>query len=123
MTSSWCGIPCTTEKGVTGHWETGVANKLNGTEDDQITGEAREVWDRQKLKTPGGMEEIREAAIKEVNDKVATGELTCFEDVRKLIKHPRTAAQYRYDEELSGDSIFPKKGQHWATTVDKALLE
>ena len=63
-----------------------------------ITGEAREVWDRQKTKAPGGMEEIRKAAIKEVNDKVATGELTSFEDVRKLITHPKLAVEYRYDE-------------------------
>ena len=54
---------------------------------------------------------------------VATGELTCFEDVRKLIKHPRSALQYSYDEELLGDGILPKKGEHWVTTDDKALLE
>ena len=34
------------QKGVKGHWEIGVANKRDGTEDAKITSEALEVWRR-----------------------------------------------------------------------------
>ena len=56
-------------KGVNGHWETGVANKLDGTQDDRITGEALEVWKRQRVDI------LRTAAIKDVNAIVESGGL------------------------------------------------
>ena len=43
--------------------------------------------------------------------------------MRKFIKHPKTADEYRYDEELLGDGVFRKPGQHWVTTADKSLTE
>ena len=74
------------------------------------------MWKRQEKKTP--MEEIRKAAIEDVNKRVESGELKSVADVRKLIKHPRSAAEQRYDEELLGDGAFPKPGQHWVTAAD-----
>ena len=48
-------------RGVIGHWETGVANKLDGAEYWQIAGEAREVWNRT------GMDALRTKAMAEVD--------------------------------------------------------
>ena len=70
--------------GVRGHWETGVANLLNGKEDGLITGEASEVWKRQ------GMKAVRAAAIADVDQRVsaADGDLKIVADWRKVIVVP-----------------------------------
>ena len=98
-------------KGVNGHWEIGVANKLDGTQDDRITGEALEVWKRQRVDI------LRIAAIKDVNARVESGELNSFADVHKVIVPAPSAGEYRYGEEFEG--TFPGKGEHWVTTVDE----
>ena len=95
---------------------------MKGSQDWQITGEAREVWPRQRKKKP--MDEIRRNAIQEVDDMVESGELESFADVRQLIKHPRTAGEYRYGEELISDARnFPKPGQYWVTAEDEQLMK
>ena len=92
-----CGEQWTTRKGVKGHWETGVANKLDGTQDGLIAGEAREVWKHQSMSI------LRGRAIADVNARVMAGELTSFSDVHKVITHPLSPGDYRYGEEFDGD--------------------
>ena len=94
-------------KGVKGHWETGVANKLDGTEDYSIAGEALEVWKRQEMKL------VRERAMADVDARIESGELKSFADVHNVIKPAVSPGQIRHGEELIGH--FPGKGEHWAT--------
>ena len=103
------------QRGVDGHWETGVACALDSTEDGWITGEALEVWKRQ------GMVVVRQQAIDDVDARVAAKELTSFADVHKVIKDPPEKGEYRYGEELEGE--FPEKGEHWASARDAAVLK
>ena len=103
------------QRGVDGHWETGVACALDSTEDGWITGEALEVWKRQ------GMLVVRQQAIDDVDARVEAKELTSFLDVHKVIKHPPEKGEYRYGEEFEGE--FPEKGQHWASAGDAAVLK
>ena len=100
-------------KGVNGHWEIGVATKPDGNQDDRITGEALEVWKRQR------MDILRTAAIKDVNARVESGELNSFADVHKVIVPAPSAGEYRYGEEFEG--TFPGKGEHWVTTADEMV--
>ena len=103
------------QRGVTGHWETGVANKLDSTEDGWIAGEALEVWKRQAMKV------VRQKAIDDVDARVAAKELTSFADVHKVIKDPPDIGEYRYGEEMEGE--FPGKGERWASAGDAAELK
>jgi hypothetical protein len=104
------------QKGVDGHWETGVACKLDKSEDGRITGEALEVWKR------NGMVVLRQQAIDEVDRKVLAKELTSFADARQLIRNPVVGpGEYRYGEEFEGP--LPGKGEHWVSTGDEALLK
>jgi hypothetical protein len=103
------------QRGVTGHWETGVANKLDGSEDGLIAGEALEVWKRQAMSI------LRQQAIADVDARVKAGELTSFSDVHKVIKDPLSPGEYRYGEEFEGE--FPKHGQHWASAADELVLK
>ena len=98
-------------KGVNGHWETGVANKLDGTEDWRISGEALEVWKRLQ------MDLVRKEAIADVDARIISEELKSFADVHKVIKVAASPGEIRYGEELIGD--FPGKGEHWATAADE----
>jgi hypothetical protein len=101
-------------KGYIGHWETGLANKLNGDEDKFITGEARQVWDHLV------MHPMRQVAFTEVDKMIADGDVTSFADVRKVIKHPPTNGEYRAGEEFEG-SLLPGE-KLWETDADIALF-
>ena len=103
------------QKGVDGHCETGVACKLDRSEDGWITGEALEVWKRQ------GMVVLRQQAIDDVDRRVSAGEFTSFADVHRLIEEPKVMGEYRYGEEFEGP--LPSKGEHWVSAGDEAMLK
>ena len=105
------------QKGVDGHWETGVACKLDSTEDGWITGEAKEVWDRNAMLLK------RKNAIDEVDLGVSTGKYKSFAgSVHELIRPAKVGpGEYRYGEEFEGP--LPGKGEHWVSTGDEAILK
>ena len=52
---------------------------------------------------------------------IADGEVTCFEDVRKVIRHPPTIGEYRRGEEFEGR--LQKGEKVWETADDIALFK
>ena len=100
-----------------GHWATGLANKLDATEDGKIEGEAREVWDY--LVEKGLLS--RERAFAEVDKMIADGAVTGFHDVRKVIRHPPTTGEYKRGEEFEGE--LRKNEKAWETPEDIALFK
>lgn len=76
VTTAWQSMDHT--KSVQGHLRTALSVSLNGSQDDEITGEAREIWDAV------GMAEIRRQALAEVDAAVEAGELKSFLDVHKV---------------------------------------
>ena len=52
---------------------------------------------------------------------IVDGEVTCFEDVRKVIRHPPTIGEYRRGEEFEGR--LQKGEKAWETPADIALFK
>ena len=105
------------EKARRGQWSDGLANKLDGTEDDEICGEAREVWDH--LVQQGLLS--RDRAMAEVDEMIASGEVKSFADVRKVIRHPPSKGVYRCGEEFEG--TLEKGEKSWEPAADIALFK
>ena len=78
VTTAWQSMDHT--RSVKGHLRTALSVRLDGTEDHEITGEAREIW------VATDMAEIRRQALAEVDAAVDAGVLTSFLDVHKVIR-------------------------------------
>ena len=100
---------------VTGHWRTGLSNKLDGSEDHMITREARLMWQE------GDMKNVRLRAMQEVDERVAAGEIKEFSDWQKLIVHPGDpGVQADEGAELCGEACADD--MPWATEADEKVL-
>lgn len=60
------------QMGVLGHWENGLANRLDGTEDHYIAGDAQTIFRERHLRTE------REAILAKVRQGAATGSFGLF---------------------------------------------
>ena len=80
-----------------GYARVGCSNKLDGTQDEDITRDARKIWEAANMNVE------REAAIKEVDDRVASGELKSFSDWRKLVIDPNDMGVMEEGFEFEGD--------------------
>ena len=58
--------------GVLGHWENGLANRLDGTEDHYMAGDAKSIFRQRNLRTE------REAILAKVRQGAATGSFGLF---------------------------------------------
>ena len=108
---------CDHRKGVKGHRSTGLSIALDGSEDHLVSRDAGEFW------WELNMAELRALAIKEVDDKIASGAVGGFEDWQKLIFNPRDSG-VRGGEgdgtEFEG-SLEPGEAA-WVTEEDKAII-
>ena len=67
------------------------------------------------------MDPERTKAMAEVDQMIEDKVITCFEDVRKVIKHPPTKGEYRAGEEFEGELRPGEKS--WELPEDIALFE
>ena len=58
--------------GVTGHWENGLANRLDGKEDHYLSGDAERIFSQRNLRTE------RDAILAKVRQGAATGSFGLF---------------------------------------------
>ena len=84
------------EKSSRGFWHTGVANKLDGSEDSFICREALECWNDLD------MCQLRAQVIKEVDSKIDNGELS-FSDWQSIIVHPEEVGVLSEGHEFEGE--------------------
>ena len=83
-----------------GHWRVGLANALDGSEDSFITREALVFW---RL---AGMAEERPKAIQEVDDRIASGEITTFAEWAKLVADPPDPGEVEHEgAEFEGELL------------------
>ena len=86
--------------GVRGHLHNGLTIALDGSEDHLLAGEARHCWHE------CGMAAVRARTLQEVDARVASGELTSFEQWRSVVRHPDSRGIV-WDEgaELEGELV------------------
>ena len=103
------------QSGVAGHARNGLSVALDGTEDRHINRLARDHW------FAAGMPELRKKAIEEVDDLVATGQLTSAADWRKVVRHPASPGVLHHEgAELEGE--LDDGEPPWLDEKDVALV-
>lgn len=73
---------CDHTKGSQGHWFTGLSNALDGSEDWRITRDAALFW------RECDMPAVRLKAQRDVDDMLASGEISSFADWQKVVENP-----------------------------------
>ena len=103
--ATWRAMPH--GRGVPGHLANGMSNALDGSEDDWTRGDVLLFW--------------REAYIVEVDDLVATGVITGFDQWQQVVRHPPDpGAKALEGEEFEGE-LEPGEPV-WLDDSDKARL-
>ena len=101
-------------RGVEGHKRVGLANALDGTDDEELTREALEFWEC------ANMPAERKKAIAEVDALFAAGELS-WASCRSLIKHPVDPGIVEEGGEL--EPLAPPGEKPYAHDGEKPLLD
>ena len=98
-----------------GHKSTGLSNSLDGNEDWKIGREAASMW------MALGMDAERRRAKQEVDELLASGDITSFGDWQKVVRHPpTTGASALEGHEFEGELEEGEKP--YLTPDDEALV-
>ena len=110
--ATWMGLDHT--QASRGHWSVGMAVALDGSEDGEISREAKSCWDALDMFA------VRAAVLDEVRQKIAKGEVTGMQDWHLLVKHPdRTGRLAHEGAEL--ECALAEGERPWSDEADAAL--
>ena len=103
------------QSGVAGHARNGLSVALDGGGDRAINRQAKDLW------FAAGMPELRIKAIAEVDEQVATGQLSSAADWRKVVRHPASPGVLQHEgAELEGE--LEDGEPPWLDEKDVALV-